>query len=97
MDLRLVGALGGGEPGRAHEDEHDDEDRCQRVGVAGQHHGFGGEGKAANGGFAGAGSLTTAPEQVKRGSFSCAFEPADFDMSLDEAMQVVERQMAAEA
>lgn len=69
------------------EDDTDDasEDRCQKLGGAG------------------AGSLTTeldrttAPEQVKRGSFSCAFEPADFDMSLDEAMQVVERQMAAEA
>ncbi|KAI5886781.1 uncharacterized protein SCHCODRAFT_01039430 [Schizophyllum commune H4-8] len=57
----------------------------------------------AGSGLQGAGSLTggldrtTAPEQVKRGSFSCAFEPADFDMSLDEAMQVVERQMAADA
>ena len=85
------------EDGSEDDDEHDDEDRCQRIGVAGQLHSFGGEGKAANGGLVGAGSLTTAPEQVKRGSFSCAFEPADFDMSLDEAMQVVERQMAAEA
>ncbi|KAL1690529.1 hypothetical protein GGG16DRAFT_92278 [Schizophyllum commune] len=90
------------EDGSEDDDEHDDEDRCQRVGVAGQHHSFGGvgdadEGKGVGGGLAGAGSLTTAPEQVKRGSFSCAFEPADFDMSLDEAMQVVERQMAVEA
>ncbi|KAL1703612.1 hypothetical protein EV121DRAFT_292129 [Schizophyllum commune] len=87
------------EDGSEDDDEHDGEDRCQRIGVAGQHHSFGGEGKGVDGGLAGAGSLSTAtaPEQVKRGSFSCAFEPADFDMSLDEAMQVVERQMAAEA
>ncbi|KAL1715579.1 hypothetical protein EV715DRAFT_256011 [Schizophyllum commune] len=86
------------EDGSEDDDEHDaSEDRCQRIGVAGQHHSFSGEGKGVGGGLQGAGCLTTAPEQVKRGSFSCAFEPADFDMSLDEAMQVVERQMAAEA